>query len=75
MRVMRDHLTVDPVPQRHELLSDLVENGLINVRKSRTLDRQRAEITGVKGRNRHGALSFDGYLELPEDTNRLQSDS
>ncbi|KAB7758435.1 hypothetical protein [Mycolicibacterium mucogenicum] len=53
MRVMWNHLAVDAIPERHELLSYVIKHSFIDVWKRRTLDRQRTELTGVEGRNRH----------------------
>jgi hypothetical protein len=58
-RVVRDHLTVETIPQRHESHGHIVQSVLVNVRKRRALDRLGAVVTRAKTRNCHVSPPLD----------------
>ncbi|OBJ44489.1 hypothetical protein A5630_16480 [Mycolicibacterium mucogenicum] len=56
---MRDHVTVEAIPQGHQPHSNIVECILVNVRERRTFYCLRAIVTGMESLNCHDLLPAD----------------
>jgi len=57
--VVRNHLTVETISQRHQTDGDIVERIFVNIRKCWSFDSLRAVFTWMKSLNCHIGLSFD----------------